>query len=79
MKEGGHWPPFYLSLGTSLGPTGGLSLQPSCSENGGFLNNLKASFSPGRSGAKPLRYPLIYQCSGSVHESTHRVCPRFDR
>lgn len=38
MKKGGHWPPFYFSLGTSLGLTGGVSLQPSCSENGGFLN-----------------------------------------
>lgn len=37
MKKGGHWPPFYFSLGTSLGLTGGVSLQPSCSENGGFL------------------------------------------
>lgn len=41
MKEGGHWPPSYFSLGTSLGPTGGVSLQPSCSENGGFLNKSK--------------------------------------
>lgn len=40
MKEGGHWPPSYFSLGTSLGPTGGISLQPSCSENGGFLDSL---------------------------------------
>ncbi len=38
MKKGGHWPPFYFSLGASLGLAGGVSLQPSCSENGGFLN-----------------------------------------
>lgn len=41
MKEGGHWPPFYFTSGTSLGPIGGVSLQPSCSENGGFLDRSK--------------------------------------
>jgi hypothetical protein len=44
MKEGGHWPPFYFSLGTSLGPNGGVSLQPSCSENGGFFTHYYAAF-----------------------------------
>lgn len=41
MKKGGHWPPFYFSLGASLGLAGGVSLQPSCSENGGFLDTSK--------------------------------------
>ena len=25
-----------------------------------------------------LKYPSIFQCLGTVHESTHRLCPRFD-
>lgn len=66
MKEGGHWPPSYFSLGTSLGPTGGVSLQPSCSENGGFLYTLKNAIQDYRN--------RNYRVNILVKFSTSRLC-----
>lgn len=67
MKEGGHWPPFYFSSGTSLGPIGGVSLQPSCSENGGFLDTHLCRFFCRWMCLSLLSLSSIFQCSDWVN------------